>query len=131
MREAATRKMTETEKILAMSKVYFGFAVADGMFPPNCTSVRKPLTEEEVRAAIAEGVTSCCNGSHKATVDAMRLRYGFDVAIPATPPHVLLQSGDSMLVMSVRGLARLTEDRHYTAEEVANATFVFGLWTVA
>ena len=151
-----------------MAKVYFGFAVADGMFPATCNVTRQPLTEVEVVNILAvsgntvfdnmdvelysrldngcpivilaegmssvridEPVISCCNGSHEATVDAMHQRYGFDVSIPETPIKVELQSGDSIIIMSVRGLARLTESRHYSEEEVAKATFVFGLWTVA
>jgi hypothetical protein len=35
-----------------------------------------------------------------------------------------------MIVMSVRGLPRLTDNRHYTPEEIAGATFVFAKWTV-
>lgn len=142
-----------------MAKVYFGFAVADGMFPADCEVTRKALSLDDVKVLLAvkaedklslhsatqgrvanlgnnrfvaiEGeVISCCNSSHEATVVALKQRFGLDVAMPATPPQINLQSGDSIIVMSVRGLKRLTESRHYSEEEVKAASFVFGLWTV-
>lgn len=114
--------------------LYFSFAVADSMFPANCTISRKPLTAEEAKEVIATtpelGVA--CNPSHQATINAMQGRYGIVVEIPATAPMVKLQSGDAMIVMSVRGLPRLDASRHeYTEQEIAAATFVFGHWTVA
>lgn len=113
-----------------MSKVYFGFAVADSMFQPTCNVTRRPLTVEEVRSMVDNGVISCLNPSHQATIDAMRQRFGLDVEIPATPPKVSLGKGDSVIVMAVQGLPRLTDRREYTTEEVEGATFAFGLWTV-
>jgi hypothetical protein len=112
-------------------KTYFGFAIADGMFPANCTVTRQARTVEQAEAIIEAGVESCCNASHAATISAMRERYGFEVSIPAKPPLVSLTPGDVVLVMSVRGLPRLDDKRHeYTAEEIANATFVFATWRV-
>lgn len=113
-------------------KKYFGFAIADSMFPGNCQVNRQSLSVEEARAMIAWGVTSCCNPSHKATIEAAEKRYGITVEIPEKAPQVALESGDSVIVMSVRGLPRLDDKRHeYTEEEIASATFNFGIWTVA
>ena len=114
-----------------MSKTFFGFALADGMFRGDCTIVRRSLTVEQVREKVADGIDSCCNPSHIATINAMRARFTLDVAIPATPPQVSLGSGDSVIVMGVRGLPRLTDRHEYTEEEVAKATFVFSEYTVA
>jgi hypothetical protein len=112
-------------------KTYFGFAIADGMFPPTCSAARQPLTVDQAKEVIAAGVESCCNPSHAATIAAMRERFGIEVSIPEKPPLVALESGDAVLVMSVRGLPRLDDKRHeYTADEVAKATFVFGLWKI-
>jgi hypothetical protein len=61
----------------------------------------------------------------------MRSKFGIDVAIPAAPPRVSLSSGDSVIVMGVRGLPRLTDRHEYTNEEVAKANFVFSEYTVA
>lgn len=61
----------------------------------------------------------------------MRDRFGIDVPIPATPPRIELGSGDSVIVMGVRGLPRLTDRHHYTAEEVGKATFTFSSYTVS
>lgn len=36
--------------------IFFGFGIADGMFSPEVLTSRKPLTPEEARALISEGV---------------------------------------------------------------------------
>lgn len=112
-------------------KTYFGFALADSMFVGDCQITRCTLSVEEVKAMVAQGVESCCNPSHKATIGAMRSRFGIDVSIPETPPRVVLGSGDSIIVMGVRGLPRLTNRHEYTDEEIAQATFTFSAYTVA
>lgn len=111
--------------------VFFGFALADSMFNGDVTITRRVLNEQDVRGLVAEGVESCCNPSHVATIDAMRQRYGLEVGIPETPPRVSLKSGDAVVVMGVRGLPRLTDRHEYTSEEVASASFTFSLYTVA
>lgn len=108
---------------------YFGFALADSMFAGNCTIERKALTAEEVKAMAGE-FTPCLNPSHKATIDAMRARFGIDVEIPAQPPRVSVGVGDSVVVMGVRGLPRLTDRHEYTEEEIASATFSFSEYKV-
>lgn len=113
-----------------MATTFFGFALADGMFAGNVTITRRVLTVEEVRALVAEGVEPCLNPSHEATITAMRERFGIDVPIPAAPPRVELAPGDSVVVMGVRGLPRLTDRHEYNAEEIANATFLFAKYTV-
>jgi hypothetical protein len=51
--------------------------------------------------------------------------------VPERAPLVALKLGDEVIVMSVRGLTRLEENRHeYTEEEIAKATSTFGLWTI-
>jgi hypothetical protein len=113
---------------------FFGFAIADSMFPANCTVTRTPLALPEFVSALSAGVTSCCNGSHAATVTALNsilANHGVTVDIPDTPPIVKLNKGDSIIVMSVRGLPRLTDNRHFTPEEISDATFVFGKWIVS
>jgi len=112
-------------------KIFFGFALADGMFgEKECTIYRRILSVEEVQKLIVHGVESCCNPSHIATVDAMRSRFGIDVMIPKAPPRVELGVGDSIMVMGVRGLPRLTDRHEYTDEEIAKATFFFSMYTV-
>lgn len=99
------------------------------MFGGNCDIRRTVLTTEEVRAMEKE-FTPCLNPSHKATIDAMRARFGIEVEIPETPPKVALTTGDSIIVMGVRGLPRLTDRHEYTEEEIATATFSFSEYTV-
>jgi len=113
-------------------KTYFGFAIADSMFPHSaeCTIRRRELDADMVRAIVADDVISCLNPSHRATIAAMRERFGIDVPIPETPPRVELAVGDRMIVMGVRGLPRLTDRHEYTAEEIAGADFRFSEYSV-
>ena len=110
---------------------FFGFAISDSMFSGACTIRREVLTVDEVRAmAEAGALVPCLNPSHKATIDAMRSRYGINVEIPETAPRVSAVSGDSIIVMGVRGLPRLEGRHEYTEEEIAAATFNFSKYTV-
>lgn len=110
---------------------YFGFAIADGMFPANSSSTRRPISVGEAKERMKAGYTSCCNPQHKATNAAAKARYDLDITVPEKAPMVSLNTGDEVIVMSVRGLPRLEENRHeYHDEEIAKATFSFGLWTV-
>lgn len=112
-------------------KKYFGFALADSMFTGDVTISRRVLTPEQVKEMARDGVlTPCLNPSHQATIDAARERFGIEVEIPETPPRVVVESGDSVIVMGVRGLPRLTDRHEYTAEEIASATFNFSEYTV-
>lgn len=115
-----------------MAKTFFGFALADSMFAGvgACTITRRPLSVEQVAAKVADGVVSCCNPSHTATIDVMSSRFGLHVEIPETPPRATLARYDSVIVMGVRGLPRLTDRHEYTTEEVAKATFEFSEYTV-
>lgn len=114
-----------------MMKKYFGFALADSMFTGDVTISRRVLTPERVKGMAGDGVlTPCLNPSHQATINAMRSRFGIDVEIPAKAPRVALEEGDSVVVMGVRGLPRLTDRHEYTEEEIASATFFFSEYTV-
>ena len=104
--------------------IYFGFALADSMFAGEGEIRRRSVTVEEVAARKSE-LTPCLNPSHVATISAMRSRFGIDLAIPETPPKVVLGVGDSVIVMGVRGLPRLTDRHEYTVEEISAATFTF------
>ena len=112
-------------------KTYFGFALADSMFNGNCTITRRVLSVEEVKERVSQGVESCCTPSHKDTIDAMKSRFGIDVSIPETPPRVSLSFGDSVIVMGVRDLPRLTDRHEYTEEEIAKANFSFAEYRVS
>lgn len=112
-------------------KIYFGFAIADGMFNEIANVSRRSLdiTDPETKKRI-ENAIPAINKFHTATVKAMKVRFGIEVNVPETPPKITLDIGDEMIVMSVRGLPRLTENRHYTGKEIANAEFSFGAWYV-
>lgn len=114
-----------------MNKTFFGFAIADSMFNGDVQIERRSLTAEQARELVEAGVIPCLNPSHVATIDAMKARYGIDVAIPEKAPQVSLGTGDAVIVMGVRGLPRLDATRHeYTSEEIAGATFSFSIYTV-
>lgn len=102
------------------------------MFPDNCEVRRQPVNELVAKTLLDNNtVDVACNPSHAATIDAMKVRHNISVAIPNVAPIVKLVPGDQVLVLSVRGLPRLDATRHeYTADEIAAATFSFGLWTV-
>lgn len=111
---------------------YFGFALADSMFAGDCDIRRRAITADETKTLAAAGaLTPCLNPSHQATIDAMRQRYGIDIAIPDAPPKVSLAPGDSVIVMGVRGLPRLTDRHEYNQDEIAQATFTFTEYSVA
>ncbi len=113
------------------SKCFFGFGLADSMFPTSCSASRRDLTPEEARGVVSEGVEPCLNPSHSETIRVMRERFGIEVAIPVKAPVVSLKAGDRLLVMAVSGLPRLEGRHEYTPEEVQSAKFRFGLWTVS
>lgn len=106
---------------------YFGFAFSASMLPPGEVSLKKrDLSADEVRDLLAAGsVEFCLNPSHEATVEAARSRYGLAIEVPARPPRVDLASGDSVVVMQVSGLPRLTDRHEYTREEIDSASFGF------
>ena len=112
---------------------YFGFAIADSMFGSfDGELFRSPIASDKVAGYLnARDIVPCVNPSHVATLNALRVRFGVEVAVPATAPKVLLQRGDALVVMTVNGLPRLGGDRHeYTEAEIASATFTFALWTI-
>lgn len=116
---------------MSNNKIYFGFALADSMFEGNVIIRRDTLTPDTVRSLADLGaLTPCLNPSHAATINAMSSRFSINVAIPETPPKVALKPGDSVIVMGVRGLPRLTDRHEYTAEEIKSATFSFSQYTV-
>jgi len=111
--------------------IFFGFALADSMFAGDVMISRKTLTAEAVKTLADNGeLVPCLNPSHGATIAAMRSRFGIDVSIPETPPQVTLAPSDSLIVMGVRGLPRLTDRHEYSQEEIDNASFTFSLYKV-
>lgn len=123
-----------------MTTLYFGFGISDAMFSSDLTVKRRDLKQDadfvqylldNPRSSWCEGTVICLNPSHKATIDAMVTKYGLKgIAIPDHAPQIKLNSGDSLIVMSPRGLPRLVDRHEYTAEEINSATFNFAQWTV-
>jgi len=106
---------------------YIGLAFSLSMLEvAPCDLKVIPMTPEEVKAEMPE-LQSCCNPSHGATLQALKDKYGIDVPVPATPPRVTLTGGDSIIVIQVSGLPRLTDRHEYTPGEIDRAKFSF-LW---
>lgn len=112
-------------------KTYFGFGIAPSMFPANCTIGKRELTVEQAKEIVAEGVVSCLNPSHKASIDVMENKFSVKVEIPTKAPSVALQNGDRLVVMGVSGLPRLEGRHEYTTDEVNGAKFSFAIFTVS
>jgi len=108
---------------------YFGFAISDTMFSGDLTLRRRELNIEQVRELVDKGVISGINPSHKGTVNLLK-ELRLDVEIPKSPPNVQLGPGDELIVMSVRGLPRLTDRHQYTPEELADAEIEYSLWEI-
>lgn len=105
---------------------YFGFALASSMFSGGCMIEREVITEITPEfVAECDLAINCCNASHAATVQAAYEKFGLSLQIPEKPPTVELEEGDTLIVMGVKGLPRLTDRHHYTAEEIASAKFEF------
>ncbi len=109
---------------------YFGFAISDSMFPASGTIIKKPLTLEEVKELIEQGISPCLNPSHIATINAMNKKFDITVPIPDSPPKISLQANDRIIIMGVQGLPRLTDRHEYTEDEIDNAKFSFSLYQV-
>lgn len=100
---------------------YFGFAIADSMLPSGFLISKRSVPIDELKERI-DSFTSCVNPSHQATIDAIRERYDLNIPVPESAPTISLSLGDSLAVMSVRGLPR-GEHREWTREEIERATF--------
>ena len=112
-------------------RTFFGFGLADNMFPTGEINIRRrDLAPDEAKAIIQEGVEVCLNPSHALTIGVMRERFGIEIEIPARAPIVNLTRGDRLIVMGVSGLPRLEGRHEYTEDEVASAKFRFGLYTI-
>jgi len=111
-------------------KTYVGLAIADGMFAENAQAKRRQLTVDEAQGLIGTDVVSCCNPSHRTTLDALQQKFGITVPIPEKAPFVKLAPGDRVVVLSARFPRRLNEGETWTAEDVGKAEFKFGLWEV-
>ena len=115
-----------------MGKTFFGFGIADSMFPAEPVAIsRREISAEEVREIVRAGVVPCLNPSHAASIAVMKERFAVDVPIPEKAPIVALEKGDSLIVMGISGLPRLEGRHEYTLEEVAMAKFRFGLYEIS
>lgn len=109
---------------------YLGFAIANSMFPEDCTVRKLPITIEQVQQEISGDISICANPSHLATFAALKVRHAIELEVPDSAPIVSLDSGDSIIVLSVVGLPRLIDRHEYTADEIDSSTFTFSKYIV-
>ncbi len=108
--------------------IYFGFAVADSMFEADCLIRHTILTLDEVLHRVGLGVVSCINPNHESTIKAMH-SLGIHVPTTESAQSILLQPGDQLIVMGIRGPKRGLA-KEYSDEVIAEARFVFKLYEV-
>ena len=107
---------------------YVGLAFSLSMLSEEYTHELRTyqVTPEDFKQAVSyPDIVSCCNPSHKATLQALKEKFGIDVPVPATPPRVTMKAGDCLYVFQVSGLPRLTDRHEYNSEEIAKAKFSF------
>jgi len=112
--------------------IFVGLALSDSMFGDDVGRLRRqPLAVSELKNLLESypRIVPCVNPSHKASLDALQQRFGISVPIPNSPPKVLLKPNDSLVVMQIIGLPRLTDRHEYTREEISKAEFRFTLYT--
>lgn len=113
-------------------KIYFGFGIADSMFPSVCSLTKSRLTVEDVKRILntSENVVPCLNPSHKETIRVMTEKFGINIPIPEKAPVVKLEHKDFLIVMAVSGLPRLEGRHEYTTEEIDSCRFNFSMYVV-
>lgn len=128
MRNSTQKNKHINTELRMQAKLYFGFGIAPSMFPDGFIMKSTMAAELACQTLKEQQVIPCLNPSHKATIDAMRSRFGINVEIPDRAPQVKLGEGDHLLVMGVTGLPRLEGRHEYSNEEIAAAEFTFTLW---
>ena len=108
---------------------YFGFAFSASMLPTGEVNLKKEDLSVEQVSGLLPNCEMCLNPSHKATIEAAK-SIGLDISIPEKPARIALGASDSVVVMQVSGLPRLTDRHEYTEEEIASANFSFVKLTV-
>lgn len=108
---------------------YISLAISATMFPRRCTIAVREVNEAALLDFVHDNAVSVINPSHKTTIDEIQRRYGIDVPVPEKAPQVLLQPGDSVLVIQGT-LPRLQEGEMHSPETVKSAPISLAIWTV-
>lgn len=116
-------------------KIYFGFAISDSMFNGELILQRTEVNANYAKSQLEEAeengnLVIACNPSHGSTLNVLKSKHDITIDIPATPPSISLNKGDRLILMSVRGLPRLTDRHEYNDEEISKATFTWAIWNV-
>ncbi|MFA6537014.1 MAG: hypothetical protein WCT18_01305 [Patescibacteria group bacterium] len=117
-----------------MGKTYFRLNISDLMFPgAKCNINRQILFPDEVRLMFKKdsNIVVCLDPSHSEIIRVMGLHFGWNVSIPRIAPTMVLEKGDSIIVMSVSNLPPLEGQRKYTHEEAAKVKFSFAFYQIS
>ena len=102
-----------------MSNTYIGLALSAQMVSGTGRLAFEQVPIDQIKV---DGLVSCANPSHKASLEALKTRYGIDIPVSDKAPKVsLVNVGDAIIVLQITGLPR--ETREFTTEEVAKAGF--------
>ena len=105
---------------------YIGLAFSAQMLSGSGRIAFEQVPIDQIKV---DGLVSCANPSHKASLDALKTRYGIEIPVSEKAPKVSLANvGDAIIVLQISGLPR--ETREFTAEEVAKANFSAMKFTV-
>jgi len=122
------------ELVSGLTRIYIGFAISDSMFTGVTQRIERIVVSrnyiKDLLTYYPERIYVCANPSHKATFDALRCRYGIELTIPLYPTKVQLTEQDSLIVLSVTNLPRLTDRHEYTNEQIEGADFTFAQYNI-
>jgi len=97
---------------------------------PSGSTLHKEDFDPHAGKQEIESAQSVVNPSHTTTIQALKDKYGLNIDIPKEPVSITLQDGDSILVAE-HNLPRLSENRHYSTEEIDNANIRFYKYTLS
>ena len=97
----------------------------------DCLILRRNITFLQFRDYLRKGAISCLNPSHKNTIREIERRYEILLPTPDSPVRIKLRKGDTMIIITSRGLPRKTGNIiEFTEEELEQATFNFSTYTL-
>lgn len=104
--------------------------MSERMFRGNCIIRRTVISPEEVRDIVSTGIVPFINSWNNYIIEALKIKYGINVAVPVTQPVVVLEHGDSLITVSVSNMPNLNYSRAYTKNEIETMVFEFVYYEV-
>jgi len=107
-------------------KKYLGLTIANSIFPPTCVIKKEQANIDEIKNSLNE-IIICINVAYKWVLEAFVKKFKISLTVPQNNPQPSLTQGDTIYVLSVKGLS---EKGEYTEEEINKATFELFKYTV-